>query len=758
MVSACFKLVAAILFSLPLGSAKESLFTEKTSQTPNDHVFHEVANCLWGVNAFSNYGNIDAVATAPLHNIRTVPIHQSERALLGERDQFIVTVAGTGSGGYSTDNIAATTAQVGFTYGIKIGGTGDIYFADVDNNRVRKVTISTGIITTIAGTGFGSYNADGIAATGAELYNPNDIALDGSGNVYIADTFNHRIRKVTLSTGMITTIAGTGTDGYSGNDGAATSAQLYKPFGIALDGSGNFYIADTGNNCIRKVAASTGMITTIAGTGIDGYNGDDLVATNADLNGPQGIALDGSGNIYIADSLNNRIRKITMSTGIISTIAGMGRPYFNGDYIMAINATLNNPLGIALDGSGNIYIADSVNNRVRKITVSTGIISTIAGTGRPYFNGDNLAINANLNNPQGVAVDGSGKIYITDGNFRIRLIRSFSTASPNRAPTASPTASPSIASSVSPTASLSTASTVSPTASLSAAPSVSPTASPSAAPTMSPKASPSTAPNASPTASPSTAPSASPTAFPSAASSASPTAFPSTAPSVSPTASPSTAPSMSPTASPSTASSASPTASPSTASSASPTASLSTASIASPTASPSAAPRKPPSTSPNFVLVQTRRPTASPSAASSVSPTASPSTASSASPTASPSTASSASPTASPSTALSVSPTASPSVAPSASPTASPSAPSTASSASPTASIRAAASASPTASLSAAASASPTASPSTASSASPVASPSTVPSVSLTASPSVVRKPTFIYKRRSPLSQAAPRV
>ena len=665
-----------------------------------------------------------AVTTDPLHNIWKVPIDQSERALINGLDQFMVTVAGTGSGGYNGDNIPATAAQVSFTYGIKTGGSGDIYFADVDNHRVRKVTVSTGIITTIAGTGTGGYNPDGILATSAQLNGPSDIALDGPGNVYIADTFNHRIRKVTVIGGIITTIAGTGTFGYSGDNGYPTSAQLHYPFGIALDGPGNVYIADTGNNRIRKVTVSTSIITTIAGTtGTGGYNGDDLVATSAKLNGPQSIALDGSGNFYIVDTGNNRIRLVTMST--ITTIAGTGSPYYNGDNIEATSANLNNPSGIALDGSGDVYIADSASNRVRKVTMSTGVITTIAGTGSPYYNGDNIvATNAHLNYPQGVAVDGSGNVYIADGNFRIRLlVRSVPTASPTTAPTASPTASPTDTPTASP--SISQAPSVTPTEAPSAAPSVSPKASPSTAPSVSPTASPSAAPSVSITASPSTAPSVSATASPSAAPSLSITASPSTAPSASPTASPSAAPSVSPTASPVAAPSASPAVSPSAAPSVTPTASHSAAPSVSPTASPGAAPSASPAASPSSAPSVT--PTASHSAAPSMTPTVSPSTAASVPPTASPSTAPSKSRPTSPSFIFvkTRKPTTSSSIEPSAAPAASPS----------FNFIK-------------------TRKPTTSSSIAPSASPTASPNVAFNKS----HKPTFIYKRRDPSSQEAPRV
>ena len=210
------------------------------------------------------------------------------------------------------------------------------------------------------------------------------MAVDASGNLYIADTGNNRIRKVS-ATGIITTVAGNGSAGYSGDGGPATSAQLDGPEGVAVDGSGNLYIADTCNNRIRKVSA-TGIITTVAGNGSAGYSGDGGPATSAQLSLPAGVAVDGSGNLYIADSGNNRIRKVS-ATGIITTVAGNGSPGYSGDGGPATSAQLNQPAGVAVDASGNLYIADSSNNRIRKVS-ATGIITTVAGNGFDGYSGD----------------------------------------------------------------------------------------------------------------------------------------------------------------------------------------------------------------------------------------------------------------------------------------------------------------------------------------------------------------------------------
>jgi trimeric autotransporter adhesin len=243
-------------------------------------------------------------------------------------------------------------------------------------------------------------------------------------------------------------VAGTGSYGYSGDGGIATSAKLSYPGGVAIDASGNIYIVDTGNSRIRMVTKSTGIISTVAGTGSYGYRGDGGIATSASLNFPRGVAIDASGNLYIADTDNNRIRMVTKSTGIISTVAGTGSSGYSGDGGLATSAALNYPRGVAIDASANIYIADFYNYRIRMVTKSTGIISTVAGTGSSGYSGDGgLATSAALNYPYGVAIDASGNIYIADThNHRIRMLslylRDIAFPSPSSIVTAVPTYSP----------------------------------------------------------------------------------------------------------------------------------------------------------------------------------------------------------------------------------------------------------------------------------------------------------------------------
>lgn len=270
--------------------------------------------------------------------------------------------------------------------------------------------MATGIISTIAGTGSTGYNGDGRDATSASLYNPTFVALDTSSNVYIADNNNHRIRKIDTDTGFILTFAGTGTSSFTGDGGSATIATLNQPVGIALDSSGNVYIADSNNYRVRKVAF--GLISTIAGSTSSSFSGDGGPATSAGIAKPFAVALDTSGNIYIADSYDTRVRKVTVATGIISTIAGGASGAYNGDNIQATAAGLNGPSGVFVDSGGNIYISDTSNNRIRKVTAATGIITTFAGSGTGSFGGDGgAATSGSIYYPVGIAIDSSGSRY-----------------------------------------------------------------------------------------------------------------------------------------------------------------------------------------------------------------------------------------------------------------------------------------------------------------------------------------------------------
>ena len=342
---------------------------------------------------------------------------------------IIITYAGTGIAGTSGDGGAAASAQLSCLGGVAVDISGNLYIAGNDiYNKVRKVNIA-GIITTFAGTGIAGSSGDGNAATSAQLNYPAGIALDISGNVFIADRYNNKIRKVS-SAGIITTYAGIGgLFGSSGDGGAATLAQLYWPSGVALDIFGNVYIVDEGNQKIRKVS-SAGIVTTFAGTGYGanvypltgGSSGDGGAASSAQLFYPNGVAVDISGNVYIADTFNHKIRRVN-SAGIITTFAGTGIAGSSNDGGVATLAQLNNPDGVAVDISGNVFIADLTNNKIRMVN-SAGIITTYAGTGIAGSTGDgNAATSAQLYHPTGVALDMPGNVYIADYvNNKIRMV------------------------------------------------------------------------------------------------------------------------------------------------------------------------------------------------------------------------------------------------------------------------------------------------------------------------------------------------
>lgn len=294
--------------------------------------------------------------------------------------QIITTVAGCGIG----DDSLGVAAELFYPHSVAVDSAkGDIYIADASNARVRKINTS-GVITTVAGNGRAGYSGDGGAATAAQLAYPSGVAVDKEGNVYIGDEGNNRIRKIDIA-GIISTFAGTGVPGYSGDGNQATAAELHEPIGLSFDTSGNLYIADGVNNRIRKVNTS-GIITTVAGNGTGAYSGDGTPATLAELNIPYAVVADNKGHLYIADWGNSRIRMVN-SSGMISTIAGTGSATYSGDGGPATAAAINHPNGVTADTFGNVYFSDAHNSRVRKIDMN-GIISTIAGTGIAGYSGD----------------------------------------------------------------------------------------------------------------------------------------------------------------------------------------------------------------------------------------------------------------------------------------------------------------------------------------------------------------------------------
>jgi hypothetical protein len=332
--------------------------------------------------------------------------------------QVITTIAGVDSAGYNGDGGAAVASALNHPFSIAVNNSGNVFIADRYNSRIRMVS-AAGIISTIAGTGVVGFSGDGGPATLAQIGWPTGVAADDAGNVFFADKGNNVIRKINPA-GFISTFAGNGTAGSAGDGGPATAAGLNQPNGVAVDIAGNVFIADQGNSLIRKVSLS-GMITTIAGTGTLGYNGDGIPATNAQLQNPYTVAADRTGNVYICDVDNERIRKVSPD-GIITTVAGNGTGGSSGNGGPASAAELSEPIGVAVDSAGNVYIADAWNSRICVVN-TYGILNTVAGTGTAGFSGDGgPAIVAGLNSPYGVAVDRSG-VYVADyANNRIRFI------------------------------------------------------------------------------------------------------------------------------------------------------------------------------------------------------------------------------------------------------------------------------------------------------------------------------------------------
>ncbi|MEW6477234.1 MAG: NHL repeat-containing protein [Actinomycetota bacterium] len=332
----------------------------------------------------------------------------------------IRTVAGSNVRGFSGDGGSATSAAFHQPRAAAVGPDGSVYIADTFNHRIRRVDPG-GAVTTLAGTGQAAFSGDGGPATAATLHWPHGVAVDPPGaGLYIADSANHRIRRVDLASGVITTVAGTG-PGFSGDGGPAVAARLQDPKAVWVAPSGDLYIADSANERIRRVDRS-GTIVTVAGTGVPGFSGDGGPATAAQFDGPRGLAGDAAGNLYVADDNNHRVRRIDPA-GIITTLAGNGTAASAGDGGPAPSAQLDHPRGVAVDGRGHVFIAESMSHRVRMVDPG-GIISTVAGCGRSGYGGDGgPATVARLFEPRGVAVDTAGRLYVADTyNDRIRRV------------------------------------------------------------------------------------------------------------------------------------------------------------------------------------------------------------------------------------------------------------------------------------------------------------------------------------------------
>lgn len=334
---------------------------------------------------------------------------------------IITTIAGNGQDGVSPENTIAVNASIGESYSVAEDSPGNIYFADSENNRIAKIDVY-GLLTTVAGkVKSPGYSGDNGPATAAQLTYPLSVTVDPSNNIVIADTSNNVIRVVNTS-GIIKTLAGTGKPGYSGDNGPAASALLYQPWTVSADLQGNILFVDYDNDVIRRIDTKS-VITTVAGSGKVGLGTDNVQATSSALYYPFGVAAESTGSFLIADFSNNTIRRVS-SSGIITTIGGNGFKTVSPNGGAASSAILAAPTKVAIDTSGNVLIADWNNQMVERVTLSNGTISAIAGIGRAAYTADNVpAITAGLNFPQGITTDHSGNIYISDTfNHRIRKI------------------------------------------------------------------------------------------------------------------------------------------------------------------------------------------------------------------------------------------------------------------------------------------------------------------------------------------------
>lgn len=350
-----------------------------------------------------------------------LPIALAVIALLTPPAGQMSSVVGTAIPGYSGDGGKAKGAQLDQPFHCCFGPRGEMYIADTNNHVIRRVD-RNGIITTIAGCGRKGYTGDGGKAAAATLNEPYGVVVDREGMLYIVDRLNSCIRKVDGKTGIISTLAGTGKPGFNGDGGPANQAQLREPNGLSLEGRGILLIADVSDNRIRRVDLRTGIITTFAGTGNRQFSGDGGPASVATINGARAVDFDLAGNVYICEREGNRIRKVDRRTGIIRTIAGTGQAGYSGDGGPALKATFNGPKWVHVAPDYSIYVVDTENHCVRRIDQKTGIIATVAGSGAKGPGGDGgPAASTLMDRPHGCCVHG-GMLYIADtNNHRIRV-------------------------------------------------------------------------------------------------------------------------------------------------------------------------------------------------------------------------------------------------------------------------------------------------------------------------------------------------
>jgi len=422
-------IAAAPVFSLAAGTYSDSQVLTMTDDTLGAEIYVSLNGNPPTTAGQGYHGPIDITGTVTVQAVALAPGYLASApttatyTISTPPTAVISTVAGNGGFGFLGSGGPAISALMGQPEAVAFDGQGNLYIADWSNSVVWEVAANTGNISVVAGTGISGTGTDGVQATASELNGPDGLALDKSGNLYIADSDNGRVRMVNAATGVITTVAGPGVSNTLGDGGPATSAYIGFPDGLAFDGTGNLYIADGTLNRVRMIAANTGTISTVAGGGTAGQLGDGGLATAAYVTYPRDVAVDKSGNLYILEYYDARIRKVEASTGVITTIAGYGKAGAAGDGGQATAAEITLQQGIAVNGTGDVYFSNWPDT-LRKVDAATGVITTIAGDGYLGFGGDGgAATMAELYAPQGLAVNSAGSVFIADaGNYRIREV------------------------------------------------------------------------------------------------------------------------------------------------------------------------------------------------------------------------------------------------------------------------------------------------------------------------------------------------
>lgn len=341
----------------------------------------------------------------------------------GAAEWVISTVAGTGEKGFSGDGGPATQAKMDNPFGVVRGPDGALWYCEYTGQRIRKIT-PDGIIHTIAGNGQKGYTGDGGPATEATFNLPHEIRFDAAGDLYIVDMQNHAVRKVDMKTGVISTFAGTGQPGYSGDGGPASKAQFKQPHSIQFGPDGSLFICDIGNNVIRRVDMKTGLISTFAGTGKPGPTPDGAPVQGTPLKGPRSLDFDTQGNLWLATREGNQVFKFDLKTGVIHHVAGTGKKGFTGHGGPAKEATLSGPKGIALDAEGNAWLADTESHSVRVYNAKTGTLDLIAGTGEKGDGPDGDPLKCKMARLHGIYVDKDGAVYIGDSEaHKVRILK-----------------------------------------------------------------------------------------------------------------------------------------------------------------------------------------------------------------------------------------------------------------------------------------------------------------------------------------------